>query len=1778
MGLENFHPLIQRWFRSRFAGPTEPQLHGWPHIASGRHTLIAAPTGMGKTLTAFLAAIDRLLKQAIAGENADVLRVIYISPLRALSNDMQRNLQGPLQEIFSLAEQEGLEIAPIRVGLRTGDTSASERAALTRRPPQILVTTPESLYLLLTGKRSRDKLRHVETVIVDEIHALVRDKRGSHLAVSLERLTQLCERPPQRVGLSATQRPIEVTAAFLIGMRHLHRTADLNTHTGQPDDNPASSTTCRVLVSGDIEGSSQKLVTVESCEQEAAFPKNIRQQPHTIQNPLREAGLTDLELCANGVAELKASVKPASRKTSRADFQPKSKQRSLFRWDDEPDNQDLSLLQTAVAKDLNTQVHPDLTGSYPSSAITPSSNCIDRCSDNGACRNGDLPKSDFPNSEIDRNLDPCVIVDVGHRRKMDLAIEIPKTEINTVCTHEQWQEVNERIIELVQQHRSTLIFVNTRRLAERVTHQLTELLGEDLIGSHHGSLSATTRHSTEQRLKQGELKAVVATASLELGLDVGAVDLVIQIGSPRAIATFLQRVGRSGHALGLIPKGRLFALTRDELVEAMALMRAIKEGILDTVVVPDGPLDILAQQIVAEVAHQEWQTDDLFELFRGAYPYRSLTREKFNSVIHMLSEGIATTAGRSRAYLHHDQVGKRVRARKGAGIAAVMGGGAIPEIASYRVVTESERTVVGTVDEDFAVESQRGDVFLLGNTSWRIMNVRGGDVNVVDAGGAPPTIPFWFGEAPGRTLELSAEVSRLREDLAELVVDPVNAEAWVVSETSCCAEAARVVVLYIAAQKAAIGLVPTHKQVVYERFFDESGGMQLVIHAPFGSRITRAWGMSMRKRFCRSFDFELQATADDDGIILSLGPQHSFPLESMFTMLNPGNARNLLEQAVLANPMYQTRWRWNVIRALQVSRHSGGKKVPPPLLRFRSDDLLTAVFPKLTGCKEEIIGDIPVPDHPLASQTMEDCLFEPLDIAGLLQILQKIQTQEIKLVGRDTREPSPFCYELLNANPYAFLDGGELQERRARAVNTRRSLTVESVSDLGRLDPLAIEQVRREALPLIRDEDELHDALLSRYLFPAEEGIPYARLFTRLEKAGRATLVTFQRNSAGFQSLSAGAFPGSINCRIFWVTAERLPAIRAAYPAAVLHRDLPVPEGVKGDWTDIDARIELVRGYLDFCGPTTAEFVGHLLCLPDNQTFAALEYLEGEGVVLRGRFTHQLTAKVSAEFETEAAHTGNTLVDSENDRETATVEWCHRRLLSRIHRLTLEGLRKEIEPVSVETYMRFLTRHQCLYGSQKLTGTNGVFQVLSQLQGLDLPAIGWERDLLPARLEKYETGWLDELCLTGEIGWGRLFPPKRDADRSRPMASITRVAPISLFLREDIHFLSASSPELDPATLSSPGQEVLELLLERGAMFAADILTATRLLPTQLDDVLGELITHGFLAADGFSGLRRLIADKSAAHNRDQHGFRRGGVKTRTSHNGVGRWSLWRSRNITAMPVDESIQQWAWQLIRRWGVIFRELLTREHGAPKWFELVQVYRRLEARGEIRGGRFIKGVAGEQFALGDTIRSLRSLREDSQAQELVVISAADPLNLVGIITEHPRVTSTASNRVVYWNGEPLVALQGGTLIRYREVPPELEPILRDRLNAELLNDSEPVRVQDSVLTSTDHVLPAGQPRELVVQLASVPHTLPNERDRMNSTLPVALSALAKVLPADEPLSTLPKMGQIDSSASLSIDEGAADAASSNVGSKSLSKKKSKPASFPNYPNSIVRPRIS
>ena len=1446
MSLDRFHPLIREWFATRFGEPTDPQRRGWPHIASGQHTLIAAPTGSGKTLAAFLVCLNRLWQDWLEGRLSDGVRVVYVSPLKALSNDIERNLQQPLAELRELSSQHGSDAPPIRVAVRTGDTPNSVRQKMLREPPHILVTTPESLYLMLTSEKSRSVLRTTETVIVDEIHALARDKRGSHLTLSLERLADLCEKPPVRIGLSATQRPMDDIAKFLVG----------------------------------------------------------------------------------------SEAKP--------------------------------LLSTETAAHIPTS-------------------------------------------------DDVFIVDGGHSRDLDLKVEVPPSELSAVCSNEQWDEVYQRLVELIQSHRSTLIFVNTRRLAERVSHHLREVLGEDAVAGHHGSLAKELRHTAEQRLKNGELKAIVATASLEMGIDVGYIDLVCQVGSPRAIATFLQRVGRSGHSLGLTPKGRLFPLTRDELIECMALVRAIKRGELDRIEIPVAPLDILAQQIVATVACEEWDEDELFELCCRAWPYRELSRERFDEVIEMLSSGL--TAGTKRGlHLHRDRINGQVRARRGARLAAITSGGAIPDTAEYRVVTDPDKTFVGTLDEDFAIESMAGDVFLLGNTSWRVQQIRSGEVIVRDAEGAPPSVPFWFGEGPGRTIELSAEVSSLRQDIAAKI-DSFNATPTgsqgpchdrnlpvggaLNEECGACTWAAEQATNYVDSQVAAIGLVPTTTQVVFERFFDESGGMQLVIHSPFGARINRAWGLALRKRFCRSFDFELQAAATDNGIVLSLSPQHSFPIDSLFKMIGPHNARYLLEQAVLAAPMFQVRWRWNVTRSLAVLRRQSGKKVPPHLLRFRSDDLLASAFPETVGCLENHHGDVEIPDHPLVQQTMHDCLTEAMDVGRWVDVLQDVKDAKIELVARDTREPSPFSHELLNANPYAFLDDAPLEERRTRAVSTRRSFTAEDVRDLAHLDPAAIAQVRADAWPIVRDADELHEALLTLVVIPQEDALIWQAFFDELVSRGRAASIC-------------------VGQRTYWIAAESWPLVEAVYDDVVATPVISLPEALRKKIERTVGWIELVQGRMQVCGPATAVELADELALEPSNITAALEALEGQGIVLRGQFTAR---------------------DSDSHSSSA-IEWCDRRLLTRIHRLTLDGLRQKIKPVSPEDFMRFLLRRHRVSADSKWGGAVGVREAIAQMQGFEIPAGAWEARILAARCEDYDSQWLDHLFMAGEVAWGRLRSPKRDDTNQRSVAAMTRSMPISLAVREDLPWLLADTREASSAEVSSYGSEVLGALSERGALFFQELKGATKLLPGHIEDALRELSSLGLVTCDMFAAVRTIAGKQSAKRG----GRRRLGTSPVAAP--AGRWSRFPGIVAEVTP-EERLDHWCRLLLRRYGVVCRDLLTREAAAPPWHELVRMFRRLELRGEIRGGRFITGVAGEQFAEEAAIGELRAVREVGDDGSWLVLSAVDPLNLVGIVLPGSRVVANSNNALVLKDGRCIATKQTDRVEFVEAVPQDVESAMRRAL---------------------------------------------------------------------------------------------------------------------------------
>jgi ATP-dependent Lhr-like helicase len=1478
--LDTFHPLITGWFRERFGAPTEAQIAGWPRIAAGEDALIAAPTGSGKTLAAFLACLDELVRRGLRQPLPDHTAILYISPLKALSNDVQRNLEAPLAELAARAATEGVKFPEIRVAVRTGDTPDGERAKMAKRPPHILVTTPESLYILLTTVRGRAALGQLRTVIVDEIHAIAGDKRGAHLALSLERLDRLVAqttgRAPVRVGLSATQRPIERIARLLVGTR--------------------------------------------------------RPLPH--------------------------------------------------------------------------------------------------------------------------------IVDTGHRRELDLAIEITDDELGAVASNEQFGRVYDRIAELVMQHRSTIVFVNTRRLVERAAAALEQRLGEEHVVAHHGSMSRALRLAAEQKLKHGLVKCAVATASLELGIDVGAVDLVIQLGSPRSIATLLQRVGRSGHQLGATPKGRMFALTRDQLLECAALVRGVRRGNLDTIDVRDAPLDVLAQQIVAACAAEDIAEAELVAMIRGATPYAALDDGKLEQLLGMLSEGVSDRRGRAGAYVHRDRIAGMLRARRGARLAAVTCGGAIPDNNTYVVVQWPEETPVGTLDEDFAIESSAGDIFQLGNTSWRIRRIEAGRVLVEDARGLPPTVPFWFGEAPARTRELSDEVSELRAELDARLARGQAADElahWLAAETAMPPRAAQQAVAYLAAARAALGAIPRKDLIVAERFFDEAGGMQLVLHAPLGGRVNRAWGLALRKKFCVSFDFELQAAATDDGIVISLGQPHSFPLDTVFGFVPSQQAEATLVQALLDRPMFEVRWRWNVTRALTVLRRRGGKKVPPHLIKMRAADVLSVVFPQAQACAENIVGPREVPDHPLVFETVRDCLVEAMDAAGLRTLLEQLERGDIQVIARDTVEPSPLSHELINANPYAYLDDAPLEERRTRAVQLRRGLPASAAAETSAaLDAAAIAAAEAEVAPTVRDPDELHDALLALWLVPERfgEGLaPGARdWFDALVATGRACRL---RWSSGEHVVAA------------WVATERLGAARVVLGEHVeTVPPLATPSFAVFAAAREDAIVKIVGAHLDHRGPLTTRALASELGLPVRDVLAALLALEGDGAILRGSF-HPGPRTVR-----------EALVAADDSELLAEIEWCNRRVLARIHRLTLAKLRREIEPVSAAALMRFLLRWQRVARHTQLIGADGLARVLEQLQGFETASGAWERELLPARLHGYDPSWLDQMCLAGQVVWCRLSPRRLDPDEPAARSAPSRSAPLALMLRRDAGWLRAAAAVArtdDAAT--EPGElaaRVRGYLSEHGASFLADLVASLDAAPDSIEEALWELVAAGVATADGFASLRVLVdrrrgevkshfdryrtasggaARPEHAPARDrpppgpqvrswQEAIRRArtrdrerpGHALRSLPTAAGRWSL-----LPIAPAELDAEASARQLLLRYGVVFRDLLARESSLPPWRDLLVALRRLEARGEIRGGRFVSGFVGEQFALPEALDELRAVRQPGNAADVARVAATDPLNLVGVLSPGPRVPAIVGNAVLYVDGQAVASVEAGEVVRRAPIAP-------------------------------------------------------------------------------------------------------------------------------------------
>ena len=1704
-GLADFHPASRAWFEERFGQATKAQADAWPQIRAGRHTLIAAPTGSGKTLAAFYAAIDMLLQRGLNGELSEGVQILYVSPLKALSNDIQKNLEQPLNGIAEQLHLQGFAPVDIRIAVRTGDTPPSERARMAKKPPHILVTTPESFYLLLTSASGRAMLSTVRSLVVDEIHALLGDKRGSHLALSMERLQHLISsqssgntkdqsgRTLQRIGLSATQKPIDLVANYLVGNA-----------TGQSE--------CDSSSLGEVE------VEVEGADS---------------------------------------------------------------RW----------------------------------------------------------PKAD------------CAIVDSGFRRELDIRIEVPKSPLSALMSNEVWDELYGRLVELIESHDTTLVFVNTRRLSERLALALAERLGDDVVCSHHGSMSKDHRHNAEQRLKAGSLKVLVATASMELGIDVGSVDLVVQFSSPKSIATFLQRVGRSGHSINGTPKGILFPLTRDDLIEASALVHSIRRGQLDAIVMPEKPLDILAQQIVAEVSAQvhdrgrdgdtagdepgqrasrrdkskklsapdapeddlwaqgaddcgdvpankqpvdklsvqnqpskeifqplatalaamrtsgstrlsssakpaptpaspevrkaalaaaraglrgteaepasvksdvypketeeieetqetqeieeieeikekesfepmtpldSWCIDELYALVIKAFPFRELTKEEFEETLRMVADGYTSRRGRRGAHLHYDAINRRLRPRRGANLIALTNGGAIPDMFDYQVVLDPEDTVVGSLNEDFALDSMAGDVFTLGTHAWQILRVDGLKVRVRDAQGMNPTVPFWFGEGPGRTVELSQSVSNFRQQIGDLILDE-SADAamqWCINAVGLPHSAASQVVEYLHAGMAALGAMPTRDTIIMERFFDEVGDMHVVIHSPFGSRINRGWGLALRKRFCKSFNFELQAAANEDSIVISLGSVHSFPLDEVFRYLQSTTVRDVLVQALLDSPMFEVRWRWNATRSLAIQRNRSGKRVPPQFQRMDAEDLIAHVFPDQIACAENLTGRRDVPTHPLVDQTIHDCLTEAMDIDALIELVGKIEREELTLIAKDLREPSPFAQEIINARPYAFLDDAPAEERRTNAIRNRSWADPAEARDYSLLDASAIARVREEAWPLVHNAEELHDALQTLGYITAAEFADngFEKWRERLVLEGRLHQLVQHPQELLFAT-------------------EDLPKFRALFPECCAQFDTPsFLEGVC--YEPEEALRDLVRSRLEGLGPVTAQRLADEVSLPCVKIDAALLALEVEGFVFQGKFTPR------------AEQAGD-----------GPVEWCERRLLQRIHRYTIDSHRKAIKPVSLQVYTQFLFDEHGLQpvrdddemprssAEPSLDGQTQLQRSLAMLDGISAPAASWEADLYPSRVSDYDPNWLDVLCISGRVTWGRYVQPSASQRALHKGSSgPVKTTPIAIMSRANLDIWQAMAraqlKEADEGprktrvgqdapsgkTFSNTAQRIEADLLTNGASFFDQIQSRSGLLKAQLEEGLAELVGAGRLNSDSFTGLRALLtpaSKKQGAHRR----------RRRSPMFGVeeaGRWSLLETfaprpadtadtdamatarteteaentRRSSATPViirqprasrpnnsrsgwdvldDDQLERLISIYLNRWGVLFRSIIERELLAPPWRVLLRALRRLELRGTVRGGRFIAGVGGEQFAFQEAVDGLRSMAKEVAAAKprYHSLAASDPLNLLNLILPRRKLAKLLNNRVLFEDGIPIAVVESGEVKFLREVAPERQWALQQAL---------------------------------------------------------------------------------------------------------------------------------
>ncbi|HZZ09033.1 MAG TPA: DEAD/DEAH box helicase, partial [Candidatus Binataceae bacterium] len=1524
--LDAFHPAVRAWFAERFGSPAPAQTLGWPVIAEcdtppGHDVLLCAPTGSGKTLAAFMWAIDRLFRDAERGELGDRVSVLYVSPLKALANDIKVNLEEPLigirQTAQRLAVGEGRseEVKPIlevRAGLRTGDTPANERSAMLRRPPHILVTTPESLFILLTSPRFRQSLSAVRYVIVDELHALAPNKRGAHLMLTLERLERMVRLTgaprPARIGLSATLNPIERLAGFLAG--------------------------------------------VETGADGARRPRPVK----------------------------------------------------VVRADD-------------------------------------------------------------------------------RARRMDLQVIAPGPDLGALATHQHWEAMYDAVAALVREHRTTLVFTLSRRWAERIALNLQKRLGNDAVMAHHGSLARAERLAAEQRLKRGELRALVATASLELGIDVGAVELVCQIDSPKTISAAIQRIGRSGHRLDATPKGRLFALTLDDLLECAAAVRAIRHGRLDEVEIPTGCLDVAAQQIVAIAAEEdEIGEADLLRTLRGAYNFAELDHEALRHLLDQMAAELPARIQGAAPKIFYDRIGARVRARRGARLAAITSGGTIPESGNLDVVIESQGRKIGDIEEDFAQESSRGDIFALGSMPWRVLGISRNRFLVEPAPGMAPSLPFWQTEAAGRSPALSAEVSELRGEIFERITrgDEAAAAAFLSGECAMDERAARQAIDYVRRGQSALGAIPNERTIVVERFFDGLGGTQVVIHTPFGMRVNRGLGLAIRKRLCQSFDFEIQASAIDDAVLLALNARHSFPLESLMAMISSRTVRHVLGQALLAAPMFEVRMRHVATRALAVMRSSRGRKVPAWIQRLRAQELAAAIFPGREACLENRPPDVELPAHFIATETMHECLTESTDIGRIEELLRAIEQGATRVVTVDAIAPSVFTHRILLAWDYSFLDDGERANRRSRTVSLNRAMAedVLRTEDLSAmLAAEAVEGVEAEVsgramARRARDRDELYQ------LIRAHGALAAGALEERVAGEANAMLSSLEREGRVVRARFSSGAPERL------IASEDAALFAAAYPEAIFerHAEAPPPVEVSGARAleADDAEREIVRRAMATSGPVEIAELAERLKMAPATLEKHLLALEAKGLIFRGHFTPRRAALGASRGR--AVTAGAVTASPE--------QWCDRYNLEKIHRLTLSRLRAETEPCADHEYAAFRMRWNHVGGAGIAADQSGVAAVLEQLSGVALSPELWERAILPARIPGYRPEWLDLLCLGGEVVWAAV--PGEDAGDEVP-ARITflrrRRAGAARFDEAAANSAAAELTDRDEQrvflALAAGGAQYLDQLAERAGLAERTALAA-----------LWRLAAAGRVSNDSFAPLRLLWAAPEAvramapgAHRRARHDA---ALRARLRSSVTGRWSALGtgaaalaaapvlsaksgggdtvgaargasaaapaalaptraaearsearaparaserdvSRDLARDFARDLARERAESLLNRNGIVTREMLGLESPPMAWHEVSFALRRMEYAGSIRRGYFVRALSGEQYALPAALEMLAASRNLNPAREHpVALSAADPANPYGAMLPGCGVAREAGNFVVLRGGRVMLGLAGRALL--------------------------------------------------------------------------------------------------------------------------------------------------